>query len=312
LICAIISHLPEQSDTTRQTLLMALRDQTDGIRWQAALAIGKTEWNDAQSLSALQQALGDGNQFVGGVAAYSLARLGATNSAPLLLTRLETALATTNTPIRILEQQSQQITRDMRGEENHALNVLDPDGLETRMYVNAEVNANVKRMAAMRLPPRPFNLPMQNYDLPAWLIEALGDLKYTPAAEKLFRLRSTDYEAVALAALRKVAPERLFDDLLTTAKDKQTDSYVREKALVTLSHLSATNHVRDLAPLLDDTTPIVYSRPLPGDEWRICDRAAVTISVLLGWEHGLVPVYYRAEQREEMMKRAREWAKASP
>jgi hypothetical protein len=99
---------------------------------------------------------------------------------------------------------------------------------------------------------------------------------------------------------------------MTTAKDKQTDSYLREKALVNLCNLRATNHVRDLAPLLDDTTPIVYSRPLPGDEWRICDRAAVAICILLGWEHGVTPVYYRAEQRAEMMKRVREWTKAGP
>jgi hypothetical protein len=98
--------------------------------------------------------------------------------------------------------------------------------------------------------------------------------------------------------------------LLATAKDKQIDSYVREQALVTLSHLSATNCARDVVPLLDDTTPIIYSRPLPGAEWRICDRAAVTIAVLLRWESGLSPIYHHPEQREEMMRRAREWAKA--
>jgi hypothetical protein len=84
--------------------------------------------------------------------------------------------------------------------------------------------------------------------------------------------------------------------------------------MVTLCNLSATNHLRDLVPLLDDTTPIDYERPLPGPEWRICDRAAVTISILLGWENRMpaMSMYMRPEQREQLMTRVREWANQSP
>jgi hypothetical protein len=79
-----------------------------------------------------------------------------------------------------------------------------------------------------------------------------------------------------------------------------------------LCAISSTNHVRDLVPLLDDTTPIEYSRPLPGPEWRVCDRAAMTIAVLLGWENRMQPIYMRPEQREETMKKVREWANSVP
>ena len=314
LTCAILSCLPHPTEATRQTLLLALQDEAAGVRWQAVLAIGKAGWNDAQSCSALVQALNDTTQFVGSTAAYSLARLGATNSAPFLFAKLKAVLSSTNIPIEALEQQSLEITRDLRGEENHALSVLDPEHLETRMYVSGEVTGNLRRRAAMRLPPAPFNLPIHSYDLAAGLIEALGDLQYAPAADELFKLSGTDYEVAALAALGKLAPDRLTVQLMTTVKDKQTDSYLREKAIVTLCNLSATNHLRDLVPLLDDTTPIDYERPLPGPEWRICDRAAVTISILLGWENRMpaMSMYMRPEQREQLMARVREWANQTP
>jgi hypothetical protein len=166
-------------------------------------------------------------------------------------------------------------------------------------------------MATLRLPPRPINFPTHNYNLTDALIEALGDLRYAPAADELFKLRGTDYDAAATRTLSKLAPDQLASELLTTAKDKQIDSYMREQALVTLCNISATNHVRDLIPLLDDTTLIVYSRTLPGPEWRICDRAAETIAILLGWENRMSLIYVRPEQREEMMNRVRNWAKQS-
>ena len=161
----------------------------------------------------------------------------------------------------------------------------------------------------MRLPPRPFSLPNHNYDRATALIEALGDLNYLPVTDELFKLRGTDHDAESTRALAKLAPDRLTGELLATALDKQVDSYIREQALVTLCNISATNRVRDLVPLLDDTTQIEYSRPLPGAEWRVCDRAAETIAILLGWENGRMLMFNRPEQREATMNRVREWAK---
>jgi hypothetical protein len=311
LYCAILSRVPQQTEATRKLLLQASQDQTDGVRWQAVLAIGKLGWNDKQSQSALLAALNDSNQFVGAAAAYSLTQLKATDAAPVLFGKLKLALAASNASPAILQQQASEITREFRGEENH-LSVLDPERLEGRLYVNPEVAANFKRMAAMRLPPRPFNFPTDNYSLPDALIEALGELEYAPATDELFKLRGSDYDMAATRALCKLAPDRLTGELLGVATDKKLDSYLREQALVTLCTLSATNHVRELIPLLDDVTPIVYSRPMPGAEWRVCDRAAASIATLLGWQQRMMPIFVRPEQRDETLKRVREWAKQTP
>ncbi len=318
LYCAILSRLPQPNDAARKLFLLALHDPNDGVRWQAVTAIKQAGWNDAQSQSALLAMLDDTNQFVTAAAAWSLARLGDTNAAPTLFAKLLSALKSGGVPIEELEEQSLRIKGDFRGEENHALNVLDPDGLELRLYVDAHVAANDRRRAAMRLPPMPFRPRMGSYNLATALMEALADLHYAPAAEELFNLRNSahvlknDYTEAATLALGKIAPDRLTSQLLATAKDKQTDSYLREQAMVTLCEISATNCVRELAQLLDDTTPIVYDRSPPGMEWRVCDRAAQSIAVLLGWQDGRFPMFLRPEQRDELMTRAREWAKQNP
>jgi HEAT repeat protein len=308
LCCVIVSSASQLTESIRGLLLQALHDQDDGVRWQAALAIGKSEWKAPQSDAALLETLNDANEIVAAAAAYSLAKLGATNTAPALLSKLKARLQSTNTSPEELERQASAIMRDERNAVNPAFDVLDVDQLSLRVRVG--VPAAAKRIAAMRLPPRPFNLPAHNYDLPGTLIEALGDLGYAPAADELFKLLGGDYDAEAIGALSKLAPDRLTSELLATAKDKQIDSYVRERALVTLGSLLATNRVREIVPLLDDVTPIVYSRPLPGPEWRICDRTAATIAVLLGWQDRRLPV--RPRQDEETMARAREWAKQTP
>jgi hypothetical protein len=311
--CAILCCLPQQTDATHQTYLKGLRDATAGVRWQAVMAIGKSGWNDAQSQSALQKMLNDPNQFVAAAAANSLARIGATNSAPVLLAKLKAVLATTNIPLEMLNAQSRNITQDFRGEENHAVRVLDPDWLETRMYIRTDAADSDNRRVPLRLPPRPVNIPGHNYDLTGALIESLGNLKYTGAVDALMELRETEYEADATQALSKLSPERLSAILLARAKDKQIESYFREKALVGLGNLGGTNAVQQLIPLLDDTTPIVYSRQIPGREWRICDRAALTIAIMLGWEEKRAPLFnlymISPQRREEMMSRVRDWAK---
>jgi HEAT repeat protein len=156
------------------------------------------------------------------------------------------------------------------------------------------------------------DMSLHNYNIADELIDALGDFAYSPAAEELVKLRGTEYDIGATRALGKIAPDQLARGLLKTALNKDIDSYVREQALVTLADVSATNHVRDLVPLLDDTTSIEYSRPMPGGGWRVCDRTAETMAILLGWEDNRMrrPFSPLAE-REKILARAREWAKAN-
>lgn len=308
LYCAILGRQPQPTDATKKLLLQALHDPAAGVRWQAVIAIGQVGWSDPQSHTALLHALSDTNQFVGAAAAHSLAKLHVTNAASLLFTKFKATLEAAKSPPVDVQQQSLEITQEFRGEENHAVSVLDPERLETRLYVNPEVTANFQRIAAMRLPPRPFPLPDHNYGLVIALIEALGDLGYMPVTDELIKLRGGDYDMATTRALGKIAPERLTTSLLGVATDKQNDSYLREQALVTLCNLSATNHLRDLIPLLDDVTPIVYSRSIPGPEWRICDRAAVSIATLLGWQDRMTPMFVPPAQRDATMQRVREWA----
>ena len=233
LCCAILSRLPQQTGATRGLLLQALHDREDGVRWQAALAIGKAGWNDPQSHSALLESLNDTNELVAGAAVHSLARLGATNAAPVLFAKLKARLQSTNTFPEELERQSSAVMRDVRSGFNRgpAYQILDPDRLEMRFGIRVPDRA--KQMASLRLPPRPFMFPTHDYTLADALIEALGDLGYIPAANELFRLRGTDHDMEATRALSRIAPDRLTRELLATAKDKQIDSYVREQALVT-------------------------------------------------------------------------------
>ncbi len=316
LYCVLLSSIPQQTEATCKALLRASQDPDAGVRWQAMLAIGNAHWKNEPPITALSGGLKDTNQYVAAAAVRSLARLGATNMAPALISHLEACLQPPRPSPEGQQQQAQAINHDWErnyrpvgGTHPGLGNLLDSERLEPRIQPGRGVGANAEQMVAMRLPPRPFNLPTHNYDLATALIEALGDLGYTPAADELFKLRGTDYDAEATRALAKLAPDRLTSELLTTALDKQIDSYVREKAMVTLCNISATNRVRDLVPLLDDTTPIVYSRPLPGPEWRVCDRAAETIAILLGWQDRMLPIFVRPEQREATMNRARDWAK---
>jgi HEAT repeats len=304
--------LPQQTKATHKFLLKGLHDPAEGVRWQAALAIATAKWNDAQSTSALLESLNDTNEFVGAAAVHALARLGATNAAPALSAKLKLRLQTAVSAPEEFERQASAVMRDAGSnfQRGGQYELLDPEHLE--MSIGFRVPEQAKRMATMRLPPQPFALPTHDYTLVDALIEALGDLEYTPEADELFKLRGTDYDGVAVRALNKIARERLGNEILATAKDTKTDSFFRERELVTLCNLSMTNRVRDLVPLLDDVTPIVYSRSMPGQEWRICDRAAVSIAILLGWEQPIMMRYLRPGQREELMKRAREWTKSAP
>jgi hypothetical protein len=131
---------------------------------------------------------------------------------------------------------------------------------------------------------------------------------YQPATDKLFQLLGTDHSRAAMQALAQLAPERLNVWLLTRAQDKQAPALDREDALIHLCLYGATNHVRDLALLLDDTTLIPSQRPGTGKEWRICERTADTIAGLLGW-HERLHWFAPPQRRESLVQRAKDWAK---
>jgi HEAT repeat protein len=315
LYCMLLSSTPQQIPASGKAMLRAAADSDAGLRWQAMVAIGRAQWNGDPPIVALTNALDDSNQYVAAAAASALARLNATNEASRLLFCLQTSLKSPKLSADEAEQQYQTITHDLRetsrpvgGYGGRSRDLLDPDGVIAQMNLNSHITSAGK--PGMRRPPGRLRLPTHSYGLPDALIEALADLNYTPAADLLSQMRDGDYEIQAILALRKIAPERVIADLLTTAKDKQIDSYIREHALVNLRDIRATNHVRDLVPLLDDTTPIVYSPPIPG-EWRMCDRALETIAIMLGWQDRMRMADMGKDEREQMMIRVREWAKST-
>jgi len=285
-----------------------LHDRVDGVRWQAALAIGKSGWYDEQSRAALLSALDDTNEFVGAAAVHALAKLHATNTCPMLLTKLKARIAQ---PAIVSEERSPEalaVVEGIRGEENHAKGILDEDNLTLK--IDMTITEIMQKRATLRTPPLPIDVPSHNYNIADAIIEALGDLGDLPAADQLFALRGTTYDAEATRTLGKLAPDRLADELLKVAQDKKVDSYLREKAPIALGKSSATNRVRELIPLLEDTTVIEYSRPMPGAQIRLCDRAASTIGILLGWEDNRMShMFLRPEEQERTLTRARQWAK---
>ena len=314
ICCSLLSQVPHPNPATRQLFLEALHDPADAVRWQAVLAIEKIGQGDPSCRQALLNALDDTNRFIVAAAAYSLGQLGVTNAAPVLLAKLRTVLLSACPPAQTLEAQVAEITRDFRGDRSYLpQNVLDADHLEALLYVSPRGTGNVKPVSARRQPPGPVQHPVAGCDLAAALIEALGDLQYTPAMDDLARLSGTEYDDAATRALDKMPRNELVEKLLANAHDKPLDSYLREKALLTMCNLSLTNRVRDLRPLLDDPTPIVYSPPLTlGPPWRICDSAAEAMAILLGWQNDPMSVIINPGQRDELMARVREWARQTP
>jgi HEAT repeat protein len=312
LYCLLLGAAAPRNMAAQKLLLDELNDANDGIRWQAAVAIGNTNLEGNLPPAGLLAHLNDTNQFVACAAVVSLVQLKATNSAPELLARLKTQLQAPGLTYEEWERQTDAIRHDIvtsdRPTGRYSIGrgwIMDPCGLTWNMYrYRTDIAA---KTSPWRGPPMPHDLSDDRYYLVNTLIRALGELRYKPAADEIFKLRGTEYDADALLALGKIAPDRLSADLLATARNQQIDSYIREQALVNLGDISATNRVRELLPLLDDRTPIEYSTDW-GREWRICDRAAATIAILLGWEKDPLSIYYRQEKREALMRRIREWA----
>jgi HEAT repeat protein len=308
--CALLSHVPQPPETARPLFLQALQDPSAGVRWQGVFALEKSGQSDLRSQSALAESLNDTNVFVAWAAAHALGNLRATNSAPLMFAKLKTVVQATNLSAEILKQQLSEINGNLGDRDYHAAALLDPDGLTMRLELDWATHD--RQLSSRRMPPLGVELPSHDFNPAKTLIEALADLGYTPAVNELFQLRGGENDTEATRALNKLAPDQLAAKLLATATDKQTDSYLREQAMVTLCEISATNRVRELVPLLDDTTPIEYDRPMRGAEWRVCDRAAQTIGVLLGWQTRRMPFVVHADERDAQLTRAREWAKQLP
>ena len=162
---------------------------------------------------------------------------------------------------------------------------------------------NFERMPRMQ---NPVNFRLDNPPAAASIIVALGELGYHPVEERLFGiLAGIDYGAAAAAALKHLSPEKLSQQLTQQACDKKLDPVIREQALLFLEAPPAAGSPTALAPLLDDKTVVAGRRPMPGREWRICDRAADTIATLLGRPMRIQPMQ-NTEMRDQQVEQVKQ------
>jgi HEAT repeat protein len=294
--CALLSRLP-QTEQTRDALLRALTDPEPAVRWEAATVLGVGAGNAPPKTGPLLQRLSDENDYVAAVAASALGRINATNSAPALLANLEERLQKPEPSLEELRKQNEAV-RDFPL--NAALE-------QTRALPNGQMPFDGLRM-------RRFGgaMALHGDESPAVaaLIEVLGDLHYQPAEDRIFGLLDGPHATSAAKALKQLAPERLFRRLLAEACDKKADAPSRDRALVLLGTPPASGSAAELVPLLDDTTIVPGRRPMPGREWRICDRAAETISTLLGRSVRIIPMQ-TTDQRDVQIEQIRQSLKAA-
>jgi HEAT repeat protein len=296
--CALLSRVP-QTDQTRKALLRALSDPAPAVRWEAATVVGAAAGFAPQKTAPLLERLSDENEYVAAAAATALGESNATNAAPALLANLEQRLQKREATMEELRKQMEDV-RDF---------ALNP-GESARLEPYGQPRPNLRRMM-----PRPRfagGLAGRQDESPAVpaFMEALGNLHYQPAEERMFGLLDGAHGTSAAKALKQLAPETLARRLVAEACDKQADPPSRDRALLLLATPPANGSATELIPLLDDTTIVAGLRPVPGREWRICDRAAEAISGMVGR-----PVRFSQaqtiEERDQQIEQIRQSAKAA-
>jgi hypothetical protein len=296
--CVLLSRVP-QTDQTRKTLLHALSDPAPAVRWEAVTVVGAASEPALQKTGPLLERLSDDNEYVAAAAASALGEIHATDAAPALLTNLEQRL-------QKREATAEELRKQMEDVRDFALNPGDasrlaPNGLPLPNFRRMTPRARFAGGLAGRMDESPA--------APA-LVEALGNLHYQPAEERIFGLLGGPHAAAAAKALKQLAPEKLARRLVAEACDKKADPISRDRALRLLATPPANGSATDLIPLLDDTTIIPGIRPLPGREWRICDRAAEAISGMIGRQMRILPGE-SVEQRDQQIEQIRQLVKAA-
>ncbi len=296
--CALLSRLP-QTDQTRKTLLHALSDPAPAVRWEAAAVAGAASEFARQEAPPLLERLSDENEYVAAAAAAALAQINETNAAPALLANLEQRL-------QKREASAEELRQQMEAVRDFALN-----GAESgRMMGNGQPRPNIGRMTPRARFAGGMGGRLDESPAEPALMEALGTLHYQPAEERLFGLLDGAHASSAARALKQLAPDKLGRRLVAEACDKQADVPARDRALLLLATPPAHGSATELLPLLDDTTVVPGLRPMPGREWRICDRAAEAIAGMLGRSLRFSP-NQSVEQRDQQIEQIRQSVKAA-
>jgi hypothetical protein len=294
---------------TRETLLHGLQDKDDSVRWQAVSAVYKAKWSDNRSTAALINRLDDTNRCVAAGAAHVLGKLGVTNAAPILLAKLQASKQAPRVSDEEWKRQTEAISQkgieDWRWER-------DPDGLPSYFF-GRNIGTNVLRAELMRI-LRPSQLQLRlpsGFTFDRAVIAALGELKHQASEEMLLNELGGENSNAAVEALKKLDPSRLEQSLFSLAVDRQAEGMKRGIALNAICDLAVTNRLRDLLPLLDETSIIMLMPRSPESAWRLCDHAAVVMARILEWETN-PRLIVDVEAREELIKKLRDWAAGKP
>ena len=113
-----------------------------------------------------------------------------------------------------------------------------------------------------------------------------------------------------MGALNKLVPDRLTEELLATARDKQMDSSAgagTDRSGQSVGHRPGS--VNWCRCWMIPRQLLLFHNPT-GEEWRICDRAVKT--VVYGWEPERPCAFIPPEQRAANLNRVREWARQAP
>jgi hypothetical protein len=309
LYCKLLSRVIERPEA-RSTLLRAVQDSDDAVRWQAVSAMYAAKWNDSNSVAALVSRLGDSNHCVRFGAAFALGKLGAAEAAPVLLESLRASRQASELSDEEWDRQIAAVsTRDTDGSRWGR----EPDELPS-FFANSRARNNLRQadtQTDILWILRPAGLRMgrlAGFTFEGAAVTALGELEYIPATEMLLERLGGENHDVAVQALRRLDPARLEQELFSMALNRQADARRRATAVNGILDLNAANRARDLAPLLDETEIIVAMPPRAGSDWRLCDHAAIVMAKLLDWETTPQSALDPA-QREELIQKLRDWAR---
>jgi HEAT repeat protein len=298
VVCAGLLGRISPTPQTRAVLLRALKDAAAAVRWAAIFAIDAAPWEISEKTPPLLERLNDTNYCVAAASAFTLGNIGATNAAPVLYTNLQQRLQ--DPPLDAVaasEQYGAILNETPRFGGLAQSNFYDPYQLLSRAQ-----NLAARRFPAME--EREMFTPVSA------LIEALGKLHYQPATQLLLDSLTGKNAAPAAHALKILAPEKLLPRLIAVAVDKTAPVANRDEALALLGEVGSPDVAAAIVPLLDDRTGVPGFRPMPGREWRVCDRAALAIAALLGRQLRMAPIM-PTEMRDQQIEQVRQWVKAA-
>jgi len=312
LCCFVMGYQPKPDAIVERTLLKALADKADGVRWQAALAFAEAGWGDADIVKALTACLNDKNEYVGAAAAKALVGIKAPDAGVLLLGRLAAIARPGDTQdVTDREEKARAVNDRASYGGSVALMVLRYETLVHNRPPMLE-EALIEGLGELKYNPTVVELEKRlKGPLCAYAIKALGQIDRDGQKDRLIGMMSSEQGKIAVNALSRTPLEDLEGVLVGIALNVKAHVKARCAALMDLQGRGSEATARRLAPLLEDKTDI--SVHVDEYRWRICDAAARTIAGIQQWEEFRnVSEYSSSKKQTTLLARARKWAATIP